>query len=81
MIMDHDFTVWFSKSFGLFYLIALSIIIVAYAFWPSNKKRFDKAAKSILGDEDKPHRDQPHSDQSHRDQSHRDQSHRDQSWR
>ena len=72
--MDHEFTVWFSKSFGLFYLIALSIIIVAYAFWPSNKKRFDKAAKSILGDEDKPHRDQPHSDQSHRDQSHRDQS-------
>ena len=31
--MDHDFTVWFSKSFGLFYLIALSIVIVAYAFW------------------------------------------------
>ena len=74
--MDHDFTVWFSKSFGLFYLIALSIIIVAYAFWPSNKKRFDKAAKSILGDEDKPHRDQPH-----RDQSHSDQPNRDQPWR
>ena len=35
--MDNDFTVWFSKSFGLFYLIALSIVIVAYAFWPSNK--------------------------------------------
>ena len=30
--MDHDFTVWFSKSFGLFYLIALSVIIVAYAY-------------------------------------------------
>ena len=56
--MDHDFTVWFSKSFGLFYLIALSVIIVAYAFWPSNKKRFDEAAQSILGDEDKPHREQ-----------------------
>lgn len=81
--MDHDFTVWFSKSFGLFYLIALSVIIVAYAFWPSNKKRFDAAAQSIIGDEDKPHRDQPsQSDQtSHRDQPHRDQSHRDQSWR
>jgi cytochrome c oxidase cbb3-type subunit IV len=71
--MDHDFTVWFSKSFGLFYLIALSTIIVAYAFWPSNKKRFDEAAQSILGDEDKPQRDQPHRD--------RDQSHGDQSWR
>ena len=30
--MDNDFMVWFSKSFGLFYLIALSIIIVAYAY-------------------------------------------------
>ena len=66
LTMDHDFTVWFSKSFGLFYLIALSIIIVAYAFWPSNKKRFDEAAQSILGDEDKPHRDQPHRGQSWR---------------
>jgi cytochrome c oxidase cbb3-type subunit 4 len=57
--MDNDFVVWFSKSFGLFYLIALSIIIVVYAYWPSNKKEFDEAARSILGDEDKPRRDQP----------------------
>ena len=32
---------------------------LVYAYWPSNKKQFDKAARSILGDEDKPHRDQP----------------------
>ena len=57
--MDNGFVVWFSKSFGLFYLIALSIIIVVYAYWPSNKKEFDEAARSILGDEDKPQRDQP----------------------
>jgi cytochrome c oxidase cbb3-type subunit 4 len=57
--MDNDFVVWFSKSFGLFYLIALSIIIVAYAYWPSNKKQFDEAAQSILGQEDKPDKDQP----------------------
>ena len=47
--MDNDFVVWFSKSFGLFYLIALSIVIVGYAYWPSNKKQFDDAAQSILG--------------------------------
>ena len=51
--------VWFSKSFGLFYLIALSIVVVVYAYWPSNKKRFDEAAQAILDHEDKPHRDQP----------------------
>ena len=72
--MDNDFVVWFSKSFGLFYLIALSIIIVAYAYWPSNKKQFDEAAQSILDQEDKPHRDQPRKDQSLKDQPLKDQS-------
>ena len=48
MIVEHVFLVAFSKSFGLFYLIALSIVAVDYAMWPSNKKRFDDAAKSIF---------------------------------
>jgi cytochrome c oxidase cbb3-type subunit 4 len=48
MIIEHAFLVGFSKSFGLFYLIALSAIVVIYAMWPSNKKRFDDAAKSIF---------------------------------
>ena len=39
MTIDHDTLVWFSKSFGLFYLIGLSVLSLAYAFWPSNKKR------------------------------------------
>lgn len=55
-IFAHDTVVWFSKSFGLFYLIALSAIVVAYAFWPKNKKGFDRAAKSIIDGEDKPWR-------------------------
>ena len=55
MPFDHDTLVWFSKSFGLFYLLALSLGVVVYAFWPSNKKRFEKAADAILRDEeDKP---------------------------
>ena len=57
--MDNDFSVWFAKSFGLFYLIGLSIGVLIYVFWPSNKKPFDEAASSILESEDKPHRDQP----------------------
>ena len=44
--MDNDFCGLFSKSFGLFYLIALSIVVLVYAYWPSNKKRFDEAAQS-----------------------------------
>jgi cytochrome c oxidase cbb3-type subunit 4 len=56
MSMGHDFLVGFSKSFGLFYLLALSAAVLVYAYWPSNKKRFDHAAQSILRKEDKPWR-------------------------
>jgi len=56
MEFAHSTLVWFSKSFGLFYLIALSIVVVAYTYWPSNKKRFDRAATSIIDDEDRPWR-------------------------
>ena len=56
MEIGHDTLVWFSKSFGLFYLIGLSLIVVVYVFWPSNKKRFDDAVESILRDEDVPWR-------------------------
>lgn len=54
MGLSHEFTVAMAKSFGLFWLIALSIGITVYAFWPSLGRRFDKAAKSILDDEEGP---------------------------
>ncbi|MBR0750168.1 cbb3-type cytochrome c oxidase subunit 3 [Bradyrhizobium japonicum] len=56
MDLEHATLVRLSKSFGLFYLIALSIITVVYAYWPSNRKAFDRAAKSILRNEDGPWR-------------------------
>ena len=56
MGFDHTTLVWFSKSFGLFYLIGLSLAVLAYALWPSNKAAFDRAAGSILREEDKPWR-------------------------
>ncbi|ECF1263537.1 cbb3-type cytochrome c oxidase subunit 3, partial [Salmonella enterica subsp. enterica serovar Uganda] len=36
----HETLVAMAKSWGLFYLIAMSVVIVAYAFWPSNQKGF-----------------------------------------
>ena len=59
MDLSHEWYVVMAKSFGLFYLIALSVGITAYAFWPSLGARFDKAARSILDDEDGPARDDP----------------------
>jgi cytochrome c oxidase cbb3-type subunit IV len=55
-MFDHSDIVVFAKSFGLFYLIALSIGVLVYTYWPSNKQRFDEAAKNIIHDEDKPWR-------------------------
>ena len=54
MELDHNSFVAFAKSWGLFYLIAFSIAVLVYVFWPSNRKRFDRAKKSILDEDDRP---------------------------
>jgi cytochrome c oxidase cbb3-type subunit 4 len=52
--LDFDTLVWFSKSFGLFYLIALAIGAIVYAYRPSNRERFQRAADSVLDEGDRP---------------------------
>lgn len=54
MDIAHHALVGFSKSFGLFYLLGMAAIALAYACWPANRKRFDKAARDIVEDEDSP---------------------------
>lgn len=54
--MDHDTLVAFSKSGGLLYLMIMAAVALAYACWPSNRTRFDKAARDIIDDEDQPWR-------------------------
>jgi len=54
MNLQHIVLVIYAKTYGLFYLIAIFIGAVIYACWPSNKAKFDDAAKSIIDDEDKP---------------------------
>lgn len=56
MTMDtsHDTLVLLSKTFGLFYLIAFSVAVLVYVYWPSNRRKFDHAAQAILQGEDKP---------------------------
>ena len=51
---SYDTLAFFSKSWGLFYLMGFSAAVVIYAFWPSKKKTFERAARQILDDEDKP---------------------------
>lgn len=56
MTIDHYTLVAFAKSFGLFYLIGMSVVAVIYACWPSNREMFSKTARDIIDDEDKPWR-------------------------
>ena len=56
MSVSHEDLVWLAQSAGLFYLIGLSVIVIAYVYWPSNKKKFEKAAEAILHGEDRPWR-------------------------
>jgi len=54
--VSHETLVAFAKSYGLFYLMALSVGVLVYACWPSHKQKFDRAARSVLDDEDGPWR-------------------------
>ena len=57
MTIEHETLVWLSKSIGLFYLIALAAMVLLYVYAPSNKQRLERAARTILhDDEDRPWR-------------------------
>ena len=51
-MFTHEAFVAFSKSYGLFYLIVFFLCSVIYAYWPSNKEKFDHVAKSIFQEEE-----------------------------
>ncbi len=50
--IDHETLVVFSKSYGLFYLMAVFAAATAYACWPGNKEKFDRAKHDILDEDD-----------------------------
>ena len=57
MPFDHDTVVGFSKSFGLIYLVVLSVICLVWTYWPSNRKGFEEAARMPVREgEDRPWR-------------------------
>lgn len=42
----------FAGTWGLVLLLVMFIIAMAYAFWPSNKEKFDHAAHLPLDEEE-----------------------------
>jgi cytochrome c oxidase cbb3-type subunit 4 len=44
----YKFLAEFAQSWGLIYFVGVFLLVVAYALWPSNKKKFDDAARTPL---------------------------------
>ena len=49
--MDYESTSLFAQTWGLVFLVIMFVVATAYALWPRNKDKFDKAARMPL-DED-----------------------------
>jgi len=47
--MTYDNVATFSQVASLLFFIALFIGVIVYAFWPSNRQKFDEAQKRALG--------------------------------
>ena len=42
----------FAQSWGSVYFLSMFAVVLLYALWPSNKQRFQDAARIPLNDED-----------------------------
>ena len=50
--MDYETAIGFAQSWGLVFLVLLFLGVVAYTFWSGNRKKFEKAARMPLDDDD-----------------------------
>ena len=46
--MDHATLATFAQTWGLVFLVAMFATALAYALWPRNKAKFDRAARLPL---------------------------------
>ena len=52
MGLDYHDVLVFSQSWGSVYFTVMFVAVCVYALWPSNKTKFDKAARAPLRDDD-----------------------------
>jgi len=50
----YDFLSSFAQTWGLLMFIVMFGGVLAYALWPKNQTRFDKAANSLLNEAETP---------------------------
>jgi cytochrome c oxidase cbb3-type subunit 4 len=46
--MTYQDVLYVSETYGLVYLVVMFAVVLAYALWPRNKKKFDRAARMPL---------------------------------
>ena len=46
--MTYEGLAEFAKTWGLGYLVLMSVAVVIYAFWPGNRKKFERYGKIPL---------------------------------
>lgn len=51
MDQTYKFLAEIAQSVGLLYFVALFLAVAAYALWPSNRDKFDAAARMPLQDD------------------------------
>lgn len=55
--MDYETLVMITQIAGLVLFIGLFVGVLIYALWPGNKKRFERASKVPLEQDDRPEQD------------------------
>jgi cytochrome c oxidase cbb3-type subunit 4 len=48
MIQTYEALAHFAQTWGLIYALAIFIVTLAYALWPSNRKQFEESARIPL---------------------------------
>jgi len=49
--MSYDDVVSFAGTFGLIFFMVVFAVVLVYAFWPGNKRKFEEAARRPLEDD------------------------------
>ena len=50
--MKYESMAHFAQTWGLVYFVAIFAVVLIYALWPGNQKKFDEAAHIPLDDEE-----------------------------
>ena len=50
--MDYQTAIGIAQTWGLVFLVVLFLGVVAYTFWSGNRKKFERAARMPLDDDE-----------------------------